>query len=246
MALVGFLGDVHGDIRNALKYIEQWQQEHGHLDAVVQCGDFGIFKFTDFYKYWRGEYHCTIPLYVCPGNHEDFSLIYKWMQEHDRIQNMHLMPDGSVTDVCGVKVGAIWGNFSYKSWNNPVVVEQARANCVRSNQASRKAMHIYRPSTVQLLSAGQIDVLVTHDCSAGMSPMYGQPPDFIKQQLGLDRDERAAGCPALNEIHEICKPKYHFFGHFHKYSVEQIDPVKVTCLHAFNYNPKESFEVVEF
>jgi hypothetical protein len=47
MAWVAVFGDVRGHLRLMWKLCSYWQQAHGvHLDAILQCGDFGYFPQT--------------------------------------------------------------------------------------------------------------------------------------------------------------------------------------------------------
>lgn len=247
-------GDIHGDIDGLYKYLLDWQERTGvKLDGVVHVGDFGCylpegaawdspFMNTAFRQYWDGRKQIPIPTWVCPGNHEDYSVLVRWAVEPDRINNLHMMADGQITDVLGVKVGAIWGNFSYRSWMNPEIIRTAR----RNNTDSKKAMHIYRPSVELLKQAGEFDMLITHDAPARLMKPMRQPPIFIKQALGLAADEPAQGCPGFNELYGTSKCKYHYFGHFHSFWVCQAVNPRVVCLHCYNFCPEQSIEVIEF
>jgi hypothetical protein len=247
-------GDVHGDIDGLYKYLLALQERTGvKLDAVIHVGDFGcylpsgaawndVFMNTNFVQYWLGQKQIPIPTWVCPGNHEDYSVLKQWGAEPDRVHSLRLLPDGCVTEVMGVKIGAIWGNFSYRSWMNPEIIRTAR----RNNPDSKKAMHIYKPSVELLKQAGEFDLFITHDAPARLMKPMRQPPSYIKEALGLAHDEPASGCPGFNEIYETSKCKYHYFGHFHTFWLAQIQAPKVTCLHCFAYNAEQSIEIVEF
>jgi lariat debranching enzyme len=247
LSLISVVGDVHTEIFKMYSHLKAWEERTWNkLDAVIHVGDFGIYWFGDFQKLWVGKEKAPIPTYVCPGNHEDIRLIAQWAQHPEKLPNLHLLPDGEITDVCGLKVGAIWGNFSWKSWKNEERIENARRNAYGGQTPGPKTMHIRRSSVEKLKSAGTFDALITHDAPAELMPMNRmQPPDFIKQQLGLDKDEKAQGCSGFNELYETGKPTHHWFGHFHKYVNCQLSDPRVTCLHCFNYNEEQSIEYID-
>lgn len=268
--LLAIMGDIHGDIPGMYKYLLEYEHNKGvKFDAVIQVGDFGIFlppqasshdlrKQKDyltyiaegavvypFTEYWFGLREAPILTYVCPGNHESWSVLNNWGDD-EGLGNLSLLRNGgTLTLKDGTTIGSIWGNFSWKSWQNPERVLTARRNY--DKQFSHKAMHILKSSVDCLAEASVIDILITHDCPHGMAPSFGQPPDFIKQQLGLDSDEQAAGCPGFNELHRKLNPKYHFFGHFHRYAtVSPKDyPVKVIALGNFNEVPDSALYVLD-
>lgn len=252
MPLIGVVGDIHGDIDGMYKWLLQWQERTGaKLDAILHVGDFGIYLpsfeskhlvSTDFPKYWLGRKEAPIPTWVCPGNHEEFAVLEWWLKQPDRMANLRLLNDGEITDVLGVKVGAIWGNYSFKSWNNSERVLTAR----RQHKLSPKAMHILQSSVRRLQRAGKFDVLITHDAPSRLMKTMKKMDTGIMNQLGLDPDEKAIGCPGFNELYVSGKPKAHFFGHFHTYYVCQGHDPLVVCLHCFNYNQEQAFWPLEF
>ena len=249
MPLIMFVGDCHYQINKMYEWILEWQKRTGLiLDAVVHVGDYGIdLRGRDFMGIWSRK-SVFIPTYVCMGNHENIDSIQKWQAEPDRIKNLYLLPDGGVTEVCGVKIGSIWGNYSPKSWLNPERVRKERSHV---GAHSLKAMHILRDAVDNLLKyEGKMDVLVTHDCSSVKPPQgfSGRSLDpVIAGLLGLDSDERVPpGCPGFNELLGKFKPEYYFYGHFHVRDESVYGVTKVVCLNAFDFHPIQSIEVVEF
>jgi predicted phosphodiesterase len=255
MALIAVVGDIHGAINDMYKYLLSWQNRtEKKIDAVIHVGDFGgdimlapqdepQYFHSDFKYYWTGEKVAPIQTYVNPGNHEETEVIKWWSQQPNRMLNLHLMPDGEITEICGKRVGAIWGNFSYKSWLNPERILTARLNHPRSP----KARHIMRASVEKLQQAGEFDILITHDAPSRLMKRMGTMDESIARALGLDDDEyrHSQGCIGFNELYKTGKPKYHFFGHFHTYYVcQKADPL-VICLHCFNYDQAQSVWFLE-
>lgn len=248
---LAFAGDCHGSILSLYEYLlELESRDNIAIDAVVHVGDFGMYLHgpkspvePTFQALWDGGYVIPIPTWVCPGNHEDYTVIKQILADPSRIKNFHILPDGEVTNVMGVKIGVVWGNYSYKSYAMPDVIEGAR----RLKQHSRKAMHIYRPSVEKLLQAGPFDVLVTHDAPAGYEPKKFIMYDSLRLQMGLDPDEQLpGGCPAFLDIHRICQPLAHYFGHFHCRRVMKRNEPRITCLHAVDRRVTEAVEVNQY
>lgn len=254
--LIAVVGDIHGTINAMYEYLKKWQGRTGaKIDAVLHVGDFGgdsmlpskdthpSERYSDFPFYWTGERVAPIPTYVNPGNHEETEVIKWWSQQPNRMLNLHLLPDGGITEVCGKRVGAVWGNFSYKSWLNPERILTARLNHPRSP----KARHILRESVEKLQRAGEFDILITHDAPSRLMKRMGTMDESIARALGLDEDEHrhSQGCIGFNELYKTGKPKYHFFGHFHTYYVCQKANPLVICLHCFNYDQAQSVWFLE-
>lgn len=226
-----------------------WQERTNiQLDAIVHVGDFGVdVKAGDWKELWNVTKYVPIKTYVCMGNHEDWESIVQWQAEPNRIRDLHLLPDGGITDVAGIKIASLWGNYSPKSWMNPDRVKMVRERY----PASLKATHIYRPSVEKLLGQDvRIDVLITHDCSTIVVPQQfaGKPvPPGLMPILGLDPDEKVPpGCPGITQLQRKFQPQYHFYGHLHVRDERDLDGTKVICLNAYDFNATEAVEIVDF
>lgn len=250
MPIIAFIGDTHYRFRKMYYDLLLWQERTGiKLDAIVHVGDFGVdMRKTEWKELWNEQKYVPIPTYTNMGNHEDWASVEKWMKEPDRIRDLHLLPDGDISDVVGIKIASVWGNYSPKSWMHPDRVE----NCRHYYPASPKTMHIYRPAVDRLLSGHdvRIDVLLTHDCSTIVvpQPFRGSTvPAGIMPILGLDPDEKVPpGCPGITQLQRKFKPKYHFYGHLHILDKQELDGTKVICLNAYDYNAIEAVEIVDF
>lgn len=250
MSLIAFVGDCHYHFYEMYVALAAWQLRTGSiLNAIVHVGDFGVDKFNPQWAHlWDVDKQVPIETHICLGNHENYESVKKWQAEPDRIAHLHLLPDGGVTDIAGVKVASVWGNYSPKSWMNPDIVKCARNLSV---PGSLKALHIYRPSVFKLLDyEGPVDVLVTHDCSTAVMPLRfkGKPvPEGLRAVLGLDKDELVPpGCPGFTQLLDKFKPTYHFYGHMHVRDDQEREGTKVICLNAFDFNQKEAVEIVAF
>ena len=240
-------GDCHGNVHAMYYHLGCLEQRLDiKIAAVLHVGDFGLYHDhrradSDWSAYWRGRFKIPIPTWVNLGNHEGWEEVVEWMGQPDKIPNLHLLPDGEVTDVLGLKVGAIWGNYSPKSYADPRIVAQVRNFAPNSV----KAMHIYQPSVEKLKVAGEFDILISHDSPYGV--MQGrQPTASIKKQLGIDKDEITTGCSGLNEIWETSQAKYHVWGHHHRlfHAPAHLSPI-LHCCHTFSYDPANSIYLIE-
>lgn len=259
MPILAFVGDTHGHSDDIYPYLVEWSKRTGlAVDAVIQVGDYCCFwnvsgdekRVCHFSRHWYERTGVPIPTYVVPGNHEDIAVLQLWAKCQDRIPNLHLLPDGGVTDICGIQVGSVWGNYSPRSWLHPDRVELARKQAESINR-KRQAMHILRPSVDQLLEyPGTIDVMVTHDAPTCAVPLgfLGRPirDTAVQEFLGLDSDETNQGCPGFSQIIRKYHPKLYFFGHFHTRDDREVDGTRVTCLQAFDFNPEQAVDIVSF
>lgn len=263
---IAFVGDVHGSIKSMYEYLEGYQKRVGiKLDAVIQVGDFGVFFpdydslktsiqlagfeiRTDFPRYWSGQWKIPIPTWFCPGNHEDFGALMMLMC-HDPIPNLHVLEDGIVTDVLGMGVGAIWGNYSPRSYDDPSRVIEARRDVLdaKTGLCSKRAMHIYRPAVEALARAGTFDIFITHDAPYRMTPFPSVTmPEWLQDVMGLDRDEQAHGCPGFLDVLKNANVDCHYFGHFHSRKTIRLSEPRIVALHSFNVNPQDAVESREY
>lgn len=252
---VAFVGDVHGHIDYLYTKLTEWEQKSGmKIDAVVQVGDFGVFldhiepfKY-EFSNYWHNRKVVPIPTYVCMGNHEDHRVVNLWKNQPDRISNLHLMPDGGVTELFGLRIGCVWGNFSPKSWQNPARVHERRGGNITSHNSLKVAAHIDRDAVDRLAQdPGPIDVLITHDAPTCFTPRGFErgPGEFIKNILGLERDEECHGCPGFTALLQRFEPDLYFFGHFHTSDEKTISKTRIICLQALDFSATDSIRVLD-
>lgn len=250
MPLIVFVGDCHYRFYEMYDALIAWEKRTNQMiDAIIHVGDFGVDQFGNQWKHlWNTDREVPIETYVNMGNHEDYDSIVKWQVEPDRIARLHLLPDGGVTNILGLNVASVWGNYSPKSWMNSDRITIPRA---MKEPGNVKKMHILRASVDKLLAhEGKVDILITHDCPAIAPPkgFAGRPcPDGLKACLGLDRDENTPpGCPGFNQLLNKFEPKRYYYGHFHVRDRKEIAGTTITALHAFDMNAAEAVDIVEF
>jgi hypothetical protein len=258
MPTICFAGDVHGQVTQMYTALMAWMDRTGtKIDAVVQVGDFGVYPVqTGWSTMWGRGTPAPIPTWVCMGNHEDPAMIERWQNKPDQIPDMHLLPDGGITSVLGVQIGAVWGNFSPISWLDPKRVQDARSNhgWDRPDLSERIAMHIDHAAVDRLMETyarcgDHMDVLITHESAACTLPVQfrGASMDsFIKKQLGILQNEEPAGCPGFNQLLKAYQPDEYFFGHLHCFDEGMVGRTHYTCLNALGFPGGPWFKVEEF
>lgn len=130
-------GDIHGRIALMLYLCQLWQEQTGRaLDGVLQCGDMGAFpdhsrldratkrhaqrdpdelaykafvNDTSEARRWLGVEGPRV--LWCRGNHEDFEHLALFAQPApvDRYGRLWYLPDGSTSELAGVRVGGFGG-----------------------------------------------------------------------------------------------------------------------------------------
>lgn len=211
-------GDLHGRILPAFRLAQAWSRENDiRLDGLLQVGDLGYFpdpgrldKATrrhaerdplELGAQWVAEPSSEAdailqsedsppPLWFIAGNHEDFSSLQELMNDSgahsrdfavDAYQRVWCIRDGGIATLPGgLKVGGLWG-IDDKS--------------PRARRGVPPRGYIRRRSAMEL-SAGQFDVLLTHD----------SPRDAVFD---------GAGSELISDIIEMARPHFAFFGHYH-------------------------------
>ncbi len=126
------------------------------------------------------------------GNHED--LVWLDAQEgREILPNLTYLPNGETFDLGGVRVGGVGGchgpsNFGRRS---------------RDLQGYAKR-HYTREDIDQLIGAGRVDILLTHDAPAGVV--------FPRHRMGENWASNASG---LDDLVRAVRPRVCFFGHHH-------------------------------
>lgn len=248
MPTLCFVGDVHGALVSMYAQVQKWIERTGtRVDGIVQVGDLGVYGAgTNWSTMWANRVPAPIPTWVAMGNHEDPNFVRMWQRDLGRIPGMRLLLDGEISNVLGVKIGCVWGNYSPISWLDPGRVTGNRL----SGASERIAMHIDRAAVERLLAnPAPMDVLVTHESAAATLPVQFRGVEMdpvIKKLLGLTRNENVGGCPGFDQILKQAKPARYFFGHVHCFDEGMVGDTHYTCLNAINYSGDPWMKVVEF
>lgn len=248
------------------------------IDKMADRGDEIRAVCGDYPDYVIGELVVPKRTLVIRGNHEDQEYLMereKQLQaDHpddyltrtiEMVPNMFYLPDGHVTEIDGVKFGALGGNYSYKTWDNWDYWDDAREKRVRYGE-KRRLNHFTRDRW-ELLARSEMDVLLLHDAPMGMDLVTGSVVAVSEDQVLTPEQERVftlpedevtetnkggAGCPRLNELIEVVRPKLTFCGHWHQYRKKPFNLNKhgtaetwVTVLNQTGMPPEHDCMVVE-
>lgn len=238
-----FFGDTHGHLDLMYQHVQDWEREHGLVvDIVFQVGDFGVWptiegvdKATrkhsgdqdprgDFPHYFSGDRLASHRTYFCRGNHEDQPYLLArensvFLGGTNLCHNIHYLPDGSVTYFGELKVAALGGNYSEKTW---------KMRLPRTKLQGRRKDHI-SPEAWEYLTQWpyDFDILLTHEAPAGIG--------LEKTDLPKVKGRPEGGSVHIRELIEKKVTRYSFSGHWHHrleatvgrshhYSLHKTDP----------------------
>lgn len=205
-------GDWHGDLAWAVITARSAAREG--VTTLLHVGDFGL----DWPGPKRARYEFRlnkhlmelgITLIVSGGNHDNWATIQKLPVESDGLatfrSNIRVLPRGGRTEISGLVVGGLGGAFSVdkfhrtegKDWWHNEEPTQAEAD--------------------QLIDAGSVDVLITHDAPAGI-PLVSEfdlPPD-----INLQAEQTRV---LLRSVVEALRPAHLFCGHWHQRKIHELE-----------------------
>jgi hypothetical protein len=226
---VAVAGDWHGNAGWAVRAIRR----AGNLlpgDAariILHLGDFGIWPYRagqDYLERVDGALAAVgAQLWFVDGNHEDHAMIERLSPGDegrcpvtDRIWHL---PRGYRWEWHGRRWLALGGAVSLDRAERTAGQDWWAAEEITPEQATAVA------------AAGRTDVMITHDCPAGISHAFtAPPPSWSRADIGRSERhrERLAG------VAQATAPRWLMHGHLHQYYRRTVDlgwgPVSVTGL----------------
>ena len=208
-----FLGDNHGAWSQLFDIIDTKKISNCYLFSV---GDLGIgFKYKKNHEYKQSEKlnnlfkEQNIEFYGVRGNHDDPS----YFEGSNRIvfDNFELIEDYTVMEYGDKKIQFIGGAVSIDRTGRKEGTSYWAKEAVNYKKDKCK----------------EVDILVTHTAPSWCFPqqfnalVYGWALEDA-YLLGDLSNERAI----MDEIHKLCKPKLHLYGHFHSSWTEEINGCK--------------------
>jgi hypothetical protein len=210
---VGILGDTHGN--KGWTRVALYSFAQAGITEIVQVGDFGFWpgnsgqKFLHRVNKTLGENGQT--LYVTLGNHEDYVQISRF-QPHPTVAD-HVY-DRRYPNILVAKRGARW------NWNGVSFVSLGGANSIdftgRTEWVSWwKGEQITALDVYKTLDGGHADIMITHDCPAGVNlwPNGQNGHDWTPTELRYAQESR----DMLRHSVDGVKPEMLFHGHYHFY-----------------------------
>lgn len=209
-----FAGDWHGNANFATRVMTHLELKNVKPDAVIHTGDFG-YNFSDEYLDTVNGLAAslgTVVMFV-DGNHENFDWLLQQPVSRDGVRRLrervwHL-PRNFRWTWQGLKFGALGGAVS--------VDQHHRMRGVSWWPQEQITM----PELVSAAMLGPVDVLVTHDCPAGVEiPDLEDGELYFPRNLLKESDEhrtRLAGAV------QMMRPTWLWHGHYHVRHTGRLD-----------------------
>jgi hypothetical protein len=226
---IALAGDWHGNTAWAVRAIRKMAAllPHDGPRVIVHLGDFGIWPGADGRDYLSALdaalAAADAELWFVDGNHEDFT----------QLARLRPGPDGreQVT-------GRIWHLPRGHRWRWHGRDWLALGGAVSLDRAGRTAgvnwwpeEEITRPQARSVMAAGPADVMVTHECPAGVSHVFPPPPPWWSAD---DLQRSDAHQALLREVVLAVRPRWLMHGHLHLGYQRRVDlgygPIEVTGL----------------
>lgn len=218
---IAFSGDWHQNADYACEAIAYARSEHA--DVVVHLGDFGYRFSRSFLQQVTAALTAAgMHLLFVDGNHEDFPRLLRREVGANGLRRLtdrvwHL-PRGLRWRWAGVDFVALGGAHSVdRPYRQPGISWWAQERITDEQAAA-------------VIAGGHADVLIAHDCPAGVHIPGLEPAMFQPRELQLAAEHRQV----LRRVVNTVRPSWVWHGHYHRDYREQVDfgygPVIVTGL----------------
>lgn len=233
-------GDWHGRTLWAQKVI--WEAKTLLADqedhrVILHCGDFGIWPGPNGAAYLDTVSlaldQADADLYFVDGNHEDFSIL----DRHGAPQKAAGVPVPFAPSVSLPTSPVKWMWRGYRwTWHGRTWL--ACGGGVSLDKAARNEGTSWFPQEeitaeqeAAIIAAGPADILVCHDCPAGVRHSFPPPPAWWDLR---DLARSDAHQERLQRIVDAVQPRWVIHGHLHRHYARTVDfgygPVHVTGL----------------
>lgn len=211
---IAVAGDWHGDsvwaasvIISAAKILRETEER----PLIVQLGDFGIWPGMDGACYLRDVEHVLhaegAGLWFVDGNHEDFTQFAKFRKAGDGRARVG-------------RSGRVWHLPRGHRWEWHGRTWLACGGGVSLDRAGRTEGVSWWPEEeitaeqeAAITGGGQVDVLVSHDCPAGVRHAFPPPPSWWALR---DLARSDAHRERLQRIVDATQPAHVLHGHLHR------------------------------
>lgn len=223
---IAIVGDIHGKF-DALERIVTLERENGGepLDAIIQCGDFGVWTNN-----WDGKVRVNfdhIPVYFCRGNHEEHNALDRLSRTEiqslnelhpDNSKNIFHCPFGSVLTIERHNFLFVGGADSIdKQWRTKDV------SWWEQETISEAQMEAFRKKELP-----EINFVISHTCPDMILKEEKFKNLFDSEYMEMKNVDPS--CQHLQEVFERVKPQFWFFGHWHERYFNHNEDTLFACL----------------
>jgi Calcineurin-like phosphoesterase len=202
---VAFAGDWHANSRWAVAAVE-YAAERG-ADVIIHVGDFGYdFRAQFLRSLERSLAGADMVLMFVDGNHENFPTLLRYPIRDSGLRQL------------GNRIWHLPRGFRW-SWGSTTLLALGGAHSV-DRPWREPGLSWWREETItdddiaRAIAGGPVDVLVTHDCPAGVDI-----PGLAESSRPWPADELAASDvhrDRLRTVVDAVRPRAIWHGHFHR------------------------------
>lgn len=225
------IGDIHGQFDLLCMFLVNKVKNI----IVIVAGDCGFgFNLPVYYSLLFNKYNQllinnNIKIYFVRGNHDnpEYFNSDKYPKLKYEFESFKIIPDYSVINdhilVIGgaVSIDRIFRRRNINWWEGEEIMKLDKL-----------------PDHV---CSKNIDTIISHECPSICNPILHKVDyhvsNTIKNKIHADREY-------LTKIFKNIKPKYWFYGHYHKYKIENIDGCIFTCCEMFDLFSKNNDKIL--
>jgi hypothetical protein len=232
---VGILGDLHG----AFEALENVMARERDVPLWLSVGD--IASDTGAYP------TPSRPFYFIKGNNENFDVLARLAAGKSVAANLHLVPNGRLVELSGVRVAGLGGTFAPKWYDTAAHDLPYPGAALSAAAAGLSAGSSGSSARASGSSAGPSHASAATSRAAGARASGSRAVRDDKRRhfvhaeveacaalsnvdiflsheaprpywVGVGRSRNDAGKTVVNEVLGAMKPRLHFFGHHHRFS----------------------------
>lgn len=201
-----FVGDVHGEFE-ALKFIINEKNKENKIDAVIVCGDYGIwndFKIDNVPKCY--DLNLDIPVYFVDGNHDNHSELDKYEKGkiHNVIGNLFYCSFGSTLTIA---------NYTYLFCGGALSIDKH----LRKEGVSWWPTECINEDDMNYLPNCRVDAVVSHTAPFEICRKICENEFWSYNSKKLHNDPSSK---FLDKILEQYNPYNWYFGHWHTFFMD--------------------------
>lgn len=214
---IAIIGDVHGDWDSLNTVIRSIFHHFPETTHIVQVGDFGHgwpqVSLTDPYNLWKipdAFKRKKRPFHFLDGNHENFEFLKKFGSGSKWLT---YQPRGSILEIEDKKLMFFGGATSIDKEDRIIGRSWWPDENIKKHELDAAIN----------LDIGTVDAIFSHE-----------HPESIPYRIKSDLPDGYSDRVALDILYNRFKPKFWFFGHWHKPDFGIMDDLTWTCCPSIN------------